>query len=165
MACTAEIRFGFGPDLVSDPVRAEYEFVAPHNPSTPEIVQVTKNSAKIEWNQPINDGGKKVLGYWIEKKEINSIVWQKENESSRISSTEGWCHNLIEGLEYQFRVRAENEAGIGRPSEPSKAATIRAEVGAPTELNIADLNDLMNDGGSKIFQYVVERRHLHRLTF
>ena len=62
-------------------------------------------------------------------------------------------------------MRAENEAGISRPSEPSKAATIRAEVGAPTELNIADLNDLMNDGGSKIFQYVVERRHLHRLTF
>ena len=166
---TAENRFGLGPDLVSDPVRAEYEFVAPHNPSTPEIVQVTKNSAKIEWNQPINDGGKKVLGYWIEKKEINSIVWQKENETSRISSTEGWCHNLIEGLEYQFRVRAENEAGIGRPSEPSKAATIRAEVGAPTELTIADLmsNSVvltwqppMNDGGSKISQYVVERRHL-----
>ena len=66
-------------------------------------------------------------------------------------------------------MRAENEAGIGRPSEPSKAATIRAEVGAPTELTIADLmsNSVVltwqppvNDGGSKISQYIVERRHL-----
>ena len=44
----AENRFGAGQCLVSDPIRAEYEFVAPHNPSTPEVIQVTKSGAKIE---------------------------------------------------------------------------------------------------------------------
>ncbi len=74
----------------------------------------------------------------------------------------------INGYSLKYR-EYKNEAGIGRPSEPSRAAVIRAEVGPPSELTIVDMlsNSVVlswqpasNDDESKISQYVVERKHM-----
>lgn len=77
---------------------------------------------------PYHDGGSQVTGYWIEKKERNTILWVRENKIPCLE-----CHykvsNLIEGLEYQFRVYAMNIAGLSKASEPSRPALALNPVG------------------------------------
>lgn len=77
---------------------------------------------------PYADGGSKVTGYWIEKKERNTILWVRENklpcpESHYKVST------VIEGLEYQFRVYAMNIAGISKASGASRPVLALNPVG------------------------------------
>lgn len=82
----------------------------------------------IQWEDPYHDGGSKVTGYWIEKKERNSILWVKENKIPCID-----CHykisTLVEGLEYQFRVYAMNAAGLSKASEASRLIMAQDPVG------------------------------------
>ncbi len=77
---------------------------------------------------PYHDGGSQVTGYLIEKKERNTILWVRENKIPCLE-----CHykvsNLIEGLEYQFRVYAMNIAGLSKASEPSRPALALNPVG------------------------------------
>lgn len=54
----------------------------PKPPGTPKVVNVTRDCATIAWEEPISDGGSPVTGYYIEKKEKNSILWQKETDKS-----------------------------------------------------------------------------------
>lgn len=52
----------------------------------------------------------------------------KANESL-IKSTQYTCTNLIEGLEYTFRVSAVNTAGHGKPCKQTDFITARTAVG------------------------------------
>lgn len=52
----------------------------------------------------------------------------KANESL-IKSTQYTCTNLIEGLEYTFRVSAVNIAGHGKPCKQTDFITARTAVG------------------------------------
>ena len=69
-----------------------------------------------------------MTGYWIEKKERNTILWVRENKLPCLE-----CHykvsNLIEGLEYQFRVYAMNIAGLSKASEASRPVIALNPVG------------------------------------
>lgn len=82
----------------------------------------------IRWEEPYHDGGSKVTGYWIEKKERNTILWVRENKIpcfECVYKAEG----LAEGLEYQFRVYAMNSAGLSKASEASKRRMAQNPVG------------------------------------
>lgn len=63
------------------------------------------------------------LRYVIDKKEKLATRWVK---AGRTTGPE--CHykvtDVIEGTEVQFQVRAENEAGVGHPSEPTDILAI-----------------------------------------
>jgi len=82
----------------------------------------------IRWEEPYHDGGSKVTGYWIEKKERNTILWVREN---KIPCFECYykVEGLVEGLEYQFRVYAMNSAGLSKASEASKKHVAQNPVG------------------------------------
>lgn len=86
------------------------------------------NAISIRWDVPYHDGGSQVTGYWIEKKERNTILWVRENKIPCLE-----CHykvsTLIEGLEYQFRVYAMNIAGLSKASEPSRPVLALNPVG------------------------------------
>uniref|UniRef100_H2YFD1 Titin n=1 Tax=Ciona savignyi TaxID=51511 RepID=H2YFD1_CIOSA len=112
----AESKYGLGEPLISEICTADYQYTAPRQPGTPEIREVTRDSVTITWMEPTHDGGSPITGYYIEKKEKNSILWQKESDkpSPKLTHT---IKGLLEGLEYQFRVIAENEAGISKPSD------------------------------------------------
>lgn len=94
---------------------------------------VTANSMSFRWEEPYHDGGSKVTGYWIEKKERNTILWVRENTIPCFE-----CYykvdSLIEGLEYQFRVYAMNSAGLSKASEASKRAVAQNPVGKFNEI-------------------------------
>lgn len=82
----------------------------------------------VAWDKPESDGGSPVTGYYIERKERNSLLWVKANDSV-VRTTEYPCAGIIEGLEYTFRVSAINRAGQGKPSKKTEFVTARTPVG------------------------------------
>lgn len=105
-----------------------FSSVPPSPPTRPDVVSVSANAISIKWDVPYADGGSKVTGYWIEKKERNTILWVRENKLPCLE-----CHykvsNLIEGLDYQFRVYAMNIAGLSKASEASRPVLALNPVG------------------------------------
>ena len=91
---------------------------APDAPNTPRVREVRASSAHISWQEP-KDNGSPILGYWIERKEVNSKHWTRVNRAL-INSLEVKVSGLMEGLTYIFRVGAENLAGPGPFSEPTE---------------------------------------------
>lgn len=69
---------------------------------------------KIRWQAPECDGGKKILGYWVEYRKSIESSWKKCNKQ-RLKENEFTIVGLAEATEYEFRVLAENETGMSRP--------------------------------------------------
>uniref|UniRef100_A0A803Y085 Titin n=1 Tax=Meleagris gallopavo TaxID=9103 RepID=A0A803Y085_MELGA len=78
---TAENRYGKSTYLTSEPVVAQYPFKVPGPPGTPFVTNASKDSMVVQWNEPVNDGGSKIIGYHLERKERNSILWAKLNRT------------------------------------------------------------------------------------
>uniref|UniRef100_A0A3P9GXL2 Titin n=1 Tax=Oryzias latipes TaxID=8090 RepID=A0A3P9GXL2_ORYLA len=83
-----------------------------------DVVTCTKDTMVIAWNEPVIDGGSTILGYHLERKERNSILWVKLN-TSLITDQTFKTTNLEPGMEYEYRVYAENIVGIGKASKVS----------------------------------------------
>ena len=54
----------------------------------------------------------------------NRNIWEKACETEG-PECKGSCGQLIEGMDYQFRVIAVNRAGQGPPGDPSKTITAK----------------------------------------
>lgn len=100
----------------------------PSEPRNLQINKVSKEYVILSWECPSSDGGTPITGYCIEKKDRNSILWVKANESL-VKSTQYTCSGLIEGLEYTFRVSALNLAGQGKPCKQTDFITARTDIG------------------------------------
>lgn len=98
----------------------------PDAPEKPEIDDVTANSMLVKWKEP-KDNGSPILGYWIEKREINSTHWARVNRNP-INALETRADELLEGLTYIFRVCAENAGGVGKFSVPSDPKTAQDPI-------------------------------------
>uniref|UniRef100_A0A8D2QM71 Titin n=1 Tax=Zosterops lateralis melanops TaxID=1220523 RepID=A0A8D2QM71_ZOSLA len=164
----AQNRYGVGPAITSESVVANYPFKVPGPPGTPQVIAVTKETMTISWNEPVTDGGSPILGYHIERKERNSIVWQTVSKmlvSGNIFKSSG----LTDGIAYEFRVIAENLAGKSKPSKPSEPVFALDPIdppGKPIPLNITRHAVTLKwtkpeyNGGFKITGYTVEKRDL-----
>lgn len=93
----------------------------PDAPDKPIVEDVTSNSMLVKWNEP-KDNGSPILGYWLEKREVNSTHWSRVNKSL-LNALKANVDGLLEGLTYVFRVCAENAAGPGKFSPPSDPKT------------------------------------------
>lgn len=91
----------------------------PGPPSTPWVSNVTRESITVGWHEPVSNGGNNVIGYHLEMKDRNSILWQKANKTI-IRTSHFKVTNISAGLIYEFRVYAVNAAGIGKVSHPSE---------------------------------------------
>uniref|UniRef100_A0A8C4KLK1 TITIN protein n=1 Tax=Dromaius novaehollandiae TaxID=8790 RepID=A0A8C4KLK1_DRONO len=140
----------------------------PRPPGTPFVTATSKDHMIVQWNEPVNDGGSKVLGYHLERKDKNSILWTKQNKSL-IPDTKYKTDGLEEGLEYEFRVSAENIVGIGKVSKVSELYVARDPCdppGRPEAIVVTRNNITLKwkkpeyDGGSKITGYIVEKKEL-----
>lgn len=65
--------------------------------------------------------------YVIEKKEKVGTRWVKSGKTSG-PECKYRVTDVDEGTEVQFQVRAENEAGVGHPSEPTVIMTIEDAI-------------------------------------
>uniref|UniRef100_A0A3Q3JRC5 Titin n=1 Tax=Monopterus albus TaxID=43700 RepID=A0A3Q3JRC5_MONAL len=163
---SAENRYGKSSAIVSPAVIAQYPFSEPSAPGTPIVSAATKDSMVVEWKPPTNNGGSPIIGYHLERKEKNSLLWTKLNKflipDTRFKTTE-----LEEGIEYEFRVYAENIAGLSPASKVSESTVARDPcdpTGTPEAIEITRNHVTLQwtrpqyDGGSPITGYVIERR-------
>uniref|UniRef100_A0A3Q3K5L8 Titin n=1 Tax=Monopterus albus TaxID=43700 RepID=A0A3Q3K5L8_MONAL len=165
---TAENRYGKGPALLSECVVVQYPYKVPGPPGTPSIAARTKDSMVVAWNEPVNDGGSAILGYHLERKERNSILWIKLNKSL-ITDQTFKTTGLEPGMEYEYRVYAENIVGIGKVSKVSEGYVARDPCDPPgTPEAIKITKDSVTivwtkpeyDGGAKVTGYIVEKKEL-----
>lgn len=134
---------GMGPALQgANPIKARAPFDPPSPPGAPKITEVGGDFVHLEWDKPESDGGARIqgelhkeqflffdfiynnihyiscIGYWIDKREVGSNSWQRVNAALCVA-TQITCSNLIEGRQYEFRIFAQNEAGLSEPSSNS----------------------------------------------
>lgn len=165
---SAENRYGKSAAITCPIVMAQYPFSVPAAPGTPCVSSVTKYSMVVEWEPPLRDGGSPIIGYHLERKEKNSILWTKLNKLV-IPDTRFKASGLDESIEYEFRVFAENIAGLSPSSKSSGCYTARDPCDAPgkPEAVVVTRDSItlqwakpQYDGGSSITGYVIERKDL-----
>lgn len=96
----------------------------PGPPDAPTISEIFKTSCLVSWKPPSNDGGSPIIGYHLERRMTSSTRWVKINKEILKELTMA-ITDLMESSDYEFRVSAENKAGIGEPSPPSKPFTAK----------------------------------------
>ena len=74
------------------------------------------------------DGGAPVSGYILEYRRRGSFQWKCAN-SIPCEETTFSVTGLKEGEEYEFKVSAENKAGVGPSSEITKPVKVEASLG------------------------------------
>uniref|UniRef100_A0A674PIR4 Titin n=1 Tax=Takifugu rubripes TaxID=31033 RepID=A0A674PIR4_TAKRU len=119
----AENRYGKSSLLLSETVVAQYPYEVPTSPHSVVVQSATKETMVVVWEKPSSDGGSKILGYHLELKERNSILWVKQNKQL-IPDTRFKAVGLEEGIEYEFRVYAENIVGLSKASKVSEIQVI-----------------------------------------
>ncbi|XP_074524996.1 immunoglobulin-like and fibronectin type III domain-containing protein 1 [Halichoeres trimaculatus] len=93
----------------------------PGAPSTPKIVSAFKDCINLAWSAPSNTGGTNLLGYNVEKRKNGSNLWSQVNPPDEpIKEKKYAVKDVVEGIEYEFRVFAINISGAGEPSTPSE---------------------------------------------
>lgn len=105
-------------------------------PGKPEVLDVTKNSVTLVWARPKNDGGSKIIGYYVEVMRVPGDTWIRSNTSSQnVPREEYTVTGLERDLQYQFRVIAKTAVNISKPSEPTDPVLVSAENGKIFLLN------------------------------
>ncbi|XP_012730505.2 myomesin-3 [Fundulus heteroclitus] len=88
----------------------------PASPLAVEVSDVNRDYVFLTWQPPSADGASPVEGYYVERCDLSQGEWVCCNVQIH-----KMCHfpvfGLKEGALYQFRVRAVNKAGTGRPSK------------------------------------------------
>lgn len=91
----------------------------PGKPDPPQITSTTTKSISLAYKPPADDGGAEITNYVIEYRQEGLMKWTRANKD-----TVGKTSYTVTGLEkdtvYEFRVAAENKAGVGPASDPSK---------------------------------------------
>lgn len=98
----------------------------PGPPSTPKVVSAFKNCITLAWTPPTNTGGTNIVGYNMEKRKRGSNLWGQVNPPEEpIKGKQYDVKDVVEGMEYEFRVSAINFSGAGEPSAPSEFVIAR----------------------------------------
>jgi hypothetical protein len=98
--------------------------VVPGQPGKPECVDADKDHIKIKWTPPISNGGSKIIGYDVERRDRATGRWIKQNREP-VKYPEYYDDHVTEGHQYEYRVSAINAAGAGKPSETSSVFTAK----------------------------------------
>ncbi|XP_037071182.1 twitchin-like [Pollicipes pollicipes] len=152
---------------------AEVEVVVLSAPSKPKgplkVSDVTAKGCKLKWDKPEDDGGVPIQAYAVEKLDTSTGRWVPVG---RVGPDETGMDvgGLVEGKNYQFRVKAVNEEGESEPLDTDHATLAKNPYeipGAPSTPEIVDWDvdrvDLKwkapkNDGGAPITGYIIEKK-------
>lgn len=132
---TAVNQYGQGePHEMSEPVTATEE---PAPPKKVDVVDTSSSTASLVWLKPEHDGGSRVRGYIVEFRAKGTDRWVVGGECKSMKML---VEGLIENTEYDFRVKAKNDAGISEPQGTLSSVIIREPRIEPT----ADLSGITN---------------------
>ncbi|CAD7001755.1 unnamed protein product, partial [Ceratitis capitata] len=132
---------GIGPPLESlNPIRAKAPIDPPSPPGKPSVTEVGGDFVHLEWAKPESDGGTHIQGYWVDKREVGSSTWQRVNVTICLTNQIN-CSNLIEGRQYEFRIFAQNEAGLSKESTNSTVCKVIDPQAATPPIIVKPLSD------------------------
>uniref|UniRef100_H2ZJW9 Fibronectin type-III domain-containing protein n=1 Tax=Ciona savignyi TaxID=51511 RepID=H2ZJW9_CIOSA len=122
-------------------IQFKLQFVdIPSPPTVPKVSNVTAETCYAQWSVPSCNGGCEIKGYVVERKKTKSERWIRLNFEP-LPCTEYEAHRMIEGTEYQLRVRAVNSVGIGEASPASIPFTPLAPCSEPTGFKVSMATD------------------------
>ncbi|KAL7668242.1 hypothetical protein ACOME3_008952 [Neoechinorhynchus agilis] len=109
----------------------ELHIEPPKAPTGPiKITRVTNNSCSITWQPPIDDGGRPITGYIVEKLDESLGEWIAVGQCAEGRYT---VPELDEGKRYKFRVKAISQAGQGNEYlETEKSILAKPEFDPPS---------------------------------
>ena len=99
---------------------AKDQFGVPGKPDAPIVKDIMEDSAIINFSPPTDDGGATITNYVIEMKSTSETKWKVISKDCKETTFTATGLKIVET--YEFRVAAQNKAGIGEPSKPSKPA-------------------------------------------
>lgn len=100
----------------------------PSSPRSLHTAKVTTSAVTLEWSVPESDGGTPVLSYHIYIKHPDQDDFQPvgQVDGDILSYT---CTKLRQDTDYDFQVKAENEAGLcAKPARLKKLARTKAKA-------------------------------------
>lgn len=122
------------PKEMTEPIIATEE---PAPPKRLDVVDTTNSTASLVWLKPEHDGGSRIRGYIVEFRAKGTDYWVVSGETK---SQKMLVESLIENTEYDFRVKAKNDAGISEPQGTFSSVVIKEPCIEPT----ADLSSITN---------------------
>ena len=99
----------------------------PGKPDPPAITSANKSTVSLSWKPPSADGGAEITNYVVEHREEGLAKWTRATKDT-ISKTSYTVTGLTANSTYEFRLAAENKAGVGPPSEPSQPVAAKETV-------------------------------------
>lgn len=91
-------------------------------------MDVTKTTVSLSWARPRDDGGSRVTGYYVERREVSTEKWVRHNKT-HITTTMFNVAGLIPNAEYMFRVVAQNDIGQSEPGPASESVVCKDPFG------------------------------------
>ena len=89
---------------------------------------MTKSSCSLSWKPPQNDGGSEIFNYVIEYRIEGGFKWKRATDTN-VKDTRYTVKGLKFEQIYEFRVAAENKAGIGPMSDPTSPVEAKEVLG------------------------------------
>lgn len=158
----------------------------PGKPQGPlSYTDIAGDAITLHWGSPKDDGGSPITNYVIEKKNSRTGEWDKVGQSIGVQFR---VRGLENGSKYEFRVRAENQYGVGEPLEADSSVQAKNPFGEkfnflkffktflfldvpdppgqPEPINTTDDSITLqwlrplHDGGAAITGYTLEKREV-----
>ncbi|XP_014794001.1 PREDICTED: myomesin-1 isoform X2 [Calidris pugnax] len=129
------------PSLPSQPFKCEeWTIAVPGPPHDVTCIEVRKDSLVLLWKEPVYTGRSPIAGYYVDMKETEAKEehWRSVNEKP-LQNKYLKIGGLKEGVSYVFRVRATNQAGVGKPSDVTEPVV--AETRPGTKEVVVDVDD------------------------
>ncbi|XP_041670306.1 M-protein, striated muscle isoform X2 [Cheilinus undulatus] len=129
------------PSLPSDTFLCkEWTIAVPGPPHDLQIREVRSDSLVLLWKPPVYQGRDPVNGFYIDIKEAEAPeeAWRGVNTKAT-GKTYFKITNLKETESYVFRVRAQNQAGVGKVSSVTEPVTAETKPG--TKEIVVDVDD------------------------
>ena len=146
-----------------------YPTEPPAEPRKVEIQNLDKTSCTIAWKAPEFDGGSPITGYYVERQTSFSPRWIKVNKTPT-ANTSLKIKDLVELNEYNFRVIAENDAGLSEPSQATGKIIAKNPYDKPGQPGMPEISEVTGDsllltwtkprdsGNTELTNYIVEMR-------
>ncbi|XP_031978800.1 myomesin-1 isoform X3 [Corvus moneduloides] len=129
------------PSKPSKPFKCEeWTIAVPGPPHDVKCTEVRKDSLVLLWKEPVYSGRSPIVGYYVDMKETEAKEehWRSVNEKP-LQKKFLKIGGLTQGVSYVFRVRATNQAGVGKPSDVTDAVV--AETRPGTKEVVVDVDD------------------------
>ncbi|NXN96316.1 MYOM1 protein, partial [Rhinopomastus cyanomelas] len=129
------------PSPPSQPFKCEeWSIAVPGPPHDVMCTEVRKDSLVLLWKEPVYTGRSPITGYYVDKKEkeAKEDQWRSVNEKP-LQKKYLKIGGLTAGVSYVFRVRATNQAGVGKPSDVTDPVV--AETRPGTKEVVVEVDD------------------------